>query len=350
MNNLNLSKLIRSDISEMEVYVPVASIWDLMEKYRVSEKEILKLDQGENPFVRGKNLFNYYPDPQYKKLRSAISKYVGLNMEKIMVGAGADELLDLILRLILNQGDEVISCPPTFGMYPVLIKLNKGTLVSVPRNNDFSLNMTAILKKVSKKTKAIFICSPNNPTGNSATKIEIITLLKTKKIIVVDEAYFEFCDKTFAPLISKYKNLIVLRTFSKWAGLAGLRLGYGLMDPFFVREFLKIKSPFNVNLAAEAAAIAAINAKSSAQKNIKTIINQRERVYKKLSALPYLTVYPSDANFLFIKVKKNFLQLKKYLEQKRIIVRYYGQSLRLSIGTPKQNSFVIKTFREVIPL
>lgn len=357
---INLSQFIRSDIAQMENYIPVPSLWDLCEKYNQPEKDILKLDQGENPFgysqkvlkaLNKANLFNYYPDPEYKKLRRALALYTGLKMENIMVGAGADELLDLLLRLILNEGDEIINCPPTFGMYPVLIKLNKGILISVPRNSDYSLNISGILKKINKKTKAVFMCSPNNPTGNTANKNEITSLLKTGKLIIVDEAYFEFCNKTVASLVSQYKNLVVLRTFSKWAGLAGLRLGYVIMDPFLVQELLKIKLPFNVNLAAEAAGIAAIDDVKFAQKIIQKIITERERTYTKLCKIPYLTVYPSEGNFLFIKVKNNFSKLKNYLENKKIIVRWYnsdltGNAIRLSIGKPEQNKKVIKAFEE----
>lgn len=360
MAKVNLSQFIRSDIAQMEKYIPVPSLWDICEKYNQSEKDILKLDQGENPFgysqkvlkaLSKPNLFNYYPDPEYKKLRKALAFYTGLKMENIMVGAGADELLDLLLRLILNEGDEIINCPPTFGMYPVLIKLNKGIIVSVSRNNDFSLNIPSIVKKINKKTKAVFVCSPNNPTGNTANKNEVISLLKTGKLIIVDEAYFEFCNKTVAPLVSQYKNLVVLRTFSKWAGLAGLRLGYAIMDLFLVGELLKIKLPFNVNLAAEVAGIAAIDDLAVAQKNVAKIRKERKRMYEELNKILHITVYPSEANFLFMKVKNNFSKLKNYLENRKIIVRWYnsdltGDAIRLSIGRPEQNKKVIKAFEK----
>ncbi len=356
MKQINLKEFIRDDISKMEPYAPVLSLWDLNKKFNRSNKKILKLDQGENQYgvlpkvrkaIRQANIFNYYPDPEYKNLRAAIAKYVETKTDYIMVGAGADELLDLILRLVINDGDQVINCPPTFGMYQVLVELNKGIVITVPREKDYSLNIKEILKKVNKKTKAIFICSPNNPTGNIATQEEIVTLLKKGKLIIVDEAYFEFCGKTVISLVTKYKNLIVLRTFSKWAGLAGLRLGYAVMDPFLVKEMLKIKMPFNVNLAAEVCGIAALDDLTSAKKIIKRIIEERERIYKQLTKIDYLTVYPSEANFLPIRAQ-NLPKLKEYLESKLIIARYYFSDglMRLSIGTPEQNSKVIKIFKE----
>src|SRR5437588_9219438 len=184
MNKVNLSEFIRSDIAKMEEYIPVPSLWDLNEKFG----EVIKLDAGENQFgyspkvakaLSNADFFNYYPDPEYKELRKALALYTGSKMENIMVGAGSDELLDLLLRLILDRGDEVINCPPTFGMYSALIELNKGIVVSASRRDDFSLDIDAILKKISDKTKAIFICSPNNPTGNIVKQDEVITLLKT---------------------------------------------------------------------------------------------------------------------------------------------------------------------------
>ncbi len=356
MKKVNLKELIRDDISRMESYSPVLSLWDLEEKFNKKSKEILKLDQGENPYGVLPNVikalkrykdFNYYPDPEYKNLRRAISKYVGISIDNIMVGAGADELLDLILRLVINEGDQVINCPPTFGMYKVLVGLNKGVVISVPRNKNYSLNIKSVLKRINKKTKVIFICSPNNPTGNVIAQEDITTLLKAGKLVIVDEAYFEFCGKSAVSLVTKYKNLIVLRTFSKWAGLAGLRLGYAVMNPFLVSEVLKIKMPFNVNLAAEVAGIAALEDLSLARKIIKKIVEEREKMYKKLSQIDYLTVYPSEANFLLIKVK-NLSNLKKYLESKLIIARYYNLEnlMRLSIGMPSQNTKVIKALKD----
>ncbi len=353
---INLSQFIRSDIESMEEYSPVVSLWDLQEKFG----KVIKLDAGENQFgysskvakaLRSTNLFNFYPDPEYKELRRALALYSGSKMENIMVGAGSDQLIDLLLRLILDQNDEVINCPPTFGMYSVLTKLNKGVVVSVPRNDDFSLDINAILKRISEKTKAIFICSPNNPTGNTAKKSEIVALLKTGKLVIIDEAYYEFCNKSSISLLYKYDNLIILRTLSKWAGIAGLRLGYGIMNEFFVEQILKIKSPYNLSLTAEVAGKTALDDISTYKKITQNIIDERERVSEELKTLDYLSVFPSEANLLFLRVNEGFRELKETFESKKIFVRYYqseltGNSIRLSIGTPKQNNLVIKVLKE----
>lgn len=360
MKNLDLTKIIRKGILKMATYKPAPYLLDLEEKYKYFKNEIIKLDQGENPYgspavvraalIRAKNIFNRYPDPEYKKLRLTISKYVGTSIKHIMVGPGSDELLDLVLRMVIDEGDEIISCPPTYGMYPMLIDLNKGKSVCIPRNTDYTLRIEEILNKTTNKTKAILICSPNNPTGNIATEQEVRVLLDTGKLVIVDEAYFEFCNKTFIPMLREYNNLIILRTFSKWAGLAGLRLGYIIMSPPFINEIIKIKLPFNVNLSAEIGGVAALNNIYSIQKIIKKIISERERVYNSLNKLPFLTVYPSEANFLFIKINGNLSKMKNYLEKNRIFPRYYDEenSLRITIRKPEQNDKIISCLNSFI--
>lgn len=350
--------MIRKDIAAMSAYIPVASLWDLSKKFKQKPEELIKLDANENqlgysPSVAEaleNELFNFYPDPEYKQLREALSSYTSVPAANIMVGSGSDELLDLLFRLILNEGDKVINCPPTFGMYAVAVELNKGRLVSVQRKSDFSLDLTGIAKAIDQRVKAIVVCTPNNPTGTVTSQSEIITLLETDKLVIVDEAYFEFCGKTVVPLLQKYPNLIILRTLSKWAGLAGLRLGYGLMDAFFVQQLFKIKPPYNVNLAANVACIAALKDKKWRKKNLQLITSERERLTKELSALANLQIYPSQANSLFIKVERGFDKLREFLEQRKIVVRYYDtyQAIRLSVGLPWQNNAVIEALKDFV--
>lgn len=340
----------------MSAYIPVASLWDLSKKFKQKPEELIKLDAGENqagysPSVTEalrNELFNFYPDPEYKQLREALSSYASVPVANIMVGSGSDELLDLLFRLILDEGDKVINCPPTFGMYAVAVELNKGQLVSVTRKSDFSLDLIRIKKAIDAKVKAIVVCTPNNPTGTVTSQSEIISLLETGKLVIVDEAYFEFCGKTVVPLLQKYPNLIILRTLSKWAGLAGLRLGYGLMDAFFVEQLFKIKPPYNVNLAANLAGVAALADKAWREKMLASTISERERLIEELGGLANLQVYPSQANSLFIKFKRGFSQLKNFLEQRKIVVRYYDayQAIRLSVGLPWQNDAIIKALKD----
>lgn len=357
MKIINLNATIRKDIAEMEEYIPVASVWDLADKFGKNPDELIKLDAGENQMgfspkvlkaLSAQGLFNFYPDPEYKELRQALANYAKVSVENIMVGSGSDELLDLLFRLVLEEGDEIINCPPTFGMYPVLTKLNKGQVVSVPRKENFALDIDGIKNAIDERVKIIVVCSPNNPTGTVSFEKEIVDLLKTGKLVIVDEAYFEFFSKTVVPLVAKYSNLIVLRTLSKWAGLAGLRLGYGVMDPFFVRQLLKIKPPYNVNLAASIAGVAALEDKEWGRQTIATITKERKRLSATLSKIDNCTVFPSAANLLYIRVKKDFNKLKDILTKKEIAVRYYDidQAVRLSIGTKTQNDKVLDAFRE----
>jgi len=352
-----LNEIIRKDIAEMESYIPVASVWDLARKYGQDIQDIVKLDAGESQLgfspkvlkaLTSDGAYNFYPDPEYKELRQALARYTNAAVENIMVSSGADELLDLIFRLILEAGDQVINCPPTFGMYPVLTKLNKGQILSVSRNEDFSFNIADIKKAINEKVKCIVVCTPNNPTGTVTTEQEIVSLLETGKLVVVDEAYYEFSGKTVASLVAKYPNLIVIRTLSKWAGLAGLRLGYGIMDPFFVQQLFKIKPPYNVNLAANIAGLAALEDTRWSKKTIETIVSQRERLSKSIGSLIGFKVYPSEANMLFIKMKNDISKLKNFLEKKKIAVRYYESfsAVRLSIGTQEQNELVLSAFKE----
>lgn len=357
MKNVNLNATIRKDIAEMEEYVPVASVWDLADKFGKNPGETIKLDAGENQMgfspkvlmaLNTQGLFNFYPDPEYKELRQALADYTDVSAENIMVGSGSDELLDLLFRLVLEEGDKIINCPPTFGMYPVLTKLNKGQVVSVKRKENFALDIDGIKTVIDKQVKIIIVCTPNNPTGTVTPDKEIINLLETGKLVIVDEAYFEFSGKTVVSLVAQYPNLIVLRTLSKWAGLAGLRLGYGVMDPFFVRQLLKIKPPYNVNLAASIAGVAALKDKEWSRQTISVIVNERERLSAALSKIDNCIVSPSAANLLYIRVKKDFNKLKDILTKKEIAVRYYeaDQAVRLSIGTKTQNDKVLDAFRE----
>ena len=357
MKTFNLNTTIREDIAKMEEYIPVSSLWDLAGKYNQQFQDVIKLDAGENQFgfspkvieaFNAQGLFNFYPDPEYKELRRSLANYTSTPVENIMVGSGSDELLDLLFRLILEDGDKVINCPPTFGMYPVLIKLNKGQVISVPRKEDFALDIEGIQKVLDEQVKTIVVCSPNNPTGTITSEKEIVSLLNTGKLVIVDEAYFEFSGKTVVPLIVKYPNLIVLRTLSKWAGLAGLRLGYGVMNPFFVQQLLKIKPSYNVNLAADIAGVAALKDKKWSMKTIGTIVRERERLRRALGKMVGLIIYPSEANLLFIQVSKDLGILKGFLEKKKIAVRYFEayQAIRLSVGTKDQNNKVVAVFKE----
>ncbi|MDD5493407.1 MAG: aminotransferase class I/II-fold pyridoxal phosphate-dependent enzyme, partial [Dehalococcoidia bacterium] len=233
----DVEKMIRANLRSMKAYTPVDPADVLRGRAEVPAEETAKLDGNENPYGCSPRvqkvlaecfLYNRYPDPDQREVRKALAKYTGMKPEYIVAGAGSDDLIDIILRLFIEPGNRVINCPPTFGMYPFCTEIAGGKVVKVPRKKDFSLDIAAIKKAVDAKTRVIFIASPNNPTGNQAGEAEIKKLLSLELIVVVDEAYVEFSGNSLISLVPQYANLIVLRTFSKWAGLAGVRGGYGV--------------------------------------------------------------------------------------------------------------------------
>ncbi len=353
----NLKKFIRNEVLDFQEYKTVSSVWDLAEKFNIPEGEIIKLDQGENlfsdPRIISKALgnykfYNYYPDPEYKTLRKSIGKYLNVSPEKIMVGSGSDEIIDLIFKLTLNINDQVINFPPTFGMYDVSLKLNRGKIINIPRDDNFSIDMRKALKAVNSKTKIIIVCSPNNPTGNSTAKADVIKLLETGKLVLLDEAYAEYAKEDFLGLIKKYPNLMILRTFSKWAGIAGLRLGFAIMNEYLVSQFMKIKPPFNVNLAAEVAGIEILKNVKLAKTNIDELKKERRRLSENLATLPYFKVYSSETNFIFVKYAgTDFEKFRDYLKENKVALRFFvseltNNAIRITVGQKKINDRLMK--------
>lgn len=355
---------IRNDLRNWKSYSPGDSAWKLAKKLNISVKDLIKLNANENPYgssprvkkMLATNLFlNYYPDSLSEELIALIAKYTSSRKENIVLTSGSDELIDLLFRLFLEDGDEIINCPPTFGMYALYAKLNRGKVKIVPRKKDFSIDISEILTSLDNSVKMIIVCNPNNPTGTLTPLSEIEILLQTGKLVVVDEAYYEFAELSAVQLLKKYNNLVVLRTLSKWAGLAGVRFGYGILQKNVAEKINAIKSPFNVNLIAQLAATETFKDLSFAEKTIGMITKQREKMFYALNKIKDITVYPSKGNFLFVEVRdKKYKRLKQRLFQKNIAVRFYssadsGKGMRITIGKPEQNKKVlqiIKTFYE----
>jgi len=359
---MDIKKLIRPELVTMKGYIPIEPTEVLSQRAELPSSKVIKLDGNENPYGCSPKVYqalatypyyHNYPDPEQGELRKALEKYSGLGRRHIVCGMGSDELIDLILRLFLKPGDEVINCPPTFGMYPFSTDVCGGRVVDVPRTEDFALDMVGMKKALTRRTKAIFVASPNNPTGDTATEKQIMELVGTGKIVVVDEAYFEFSNVTMANLVPSYPNLIVLRTFSKWAGLAGLRIGYGFFPIEIADYLMKIKQPYNANAAAQAAVLASLADIEYLRANVTKIVKERERLFGKLKELDWLKPYPSSGNFIFCslprgKAKETWQQLRK----KGIFVRYFDTSrlkdyLRISVGRPEDTDALVKALKEV---
>ncbi|MGC9346897.1 MAG: histidinol-phosphate transaminase [Anaerolineae bacterium] len=351
--------LIRSDIAEMEPYTPIFPFDVLAARLNRLPEEIVKLDANENPYGPSPRVrealarlayINIYPDPESRALRSAISNFTGLPSEYLLAGAGADELLDLIMRLFLSPGDAILNCPPTFGMYPFDAAVSGADVVSVPRRGDFSLDIEAVeAAVVEHRPKLLFVTSPNNPDGSWLPDDILGRLLALPLVVVLDEAYVEFAgmERSRIQWVPEHENLIVLRTFSKLAGLAGLRVGYGAFPRALMPHLWKIKQPYNVSIAASAAAIAALEDLDWLVDKVDRIVAERERFSKLLTSIPYLRPYPSQSNFILCRVvERDAHALKLALEQEGILIRYYrkprlSDHVRFTVGKPEQTDAVI---------
>ncbi len=346
-------------------YTPIEPFEVLSARLGRPPEEIVKLDANENPYgpsplVRealGNLAFPHiYPDPESRALRAGLAAFTGVPEAYLMAGSGADELIDLLLRVLLEPEDCVINCPPTFGMYPFDTLLNAGRVIDLPRLGNFALDMRAILTTVEqRKPKVIFITAPNNPDGSLPTSEEIDQLLKLPVMVVIDEAYIEFTSQggRLGEKLScireapERENLIILRTFSKWAGLAGLRVGYGAFPAWLMPTLWKAKQPYNVNVAASTAALASLRDLDYLAKNVARLRAERDQLFKGLQEIPYLRPFPSQANFILCQVlDRPALQLKQALTAEGILVRHYNNDLlkdyvRISVGRPADREAVL---------
>jgi len=351
--------MIKPELAKMKGYVPLDPVDVLGRRAGKVAAEVIKLDGNENPYgcsprarraVARFPYYNYYPDPEQRELRKLLAGYTKVGAESIVMGAGSDELIDNILRLYLKPGDKVINCPPTFGMYPFSTEVCGGVVVNVPRKADFSIDLAAV-KRAAGSARVVFIASPNNPTGNVALQEDILALLETGLVVVVDEAYYEFSGKTVVPLVGKCPNLMVLRTFSKWAGLAGLRVGYGMFPKEVAAAIMKIKQPYNINAAAQVAAVASLKDLDYIRGMIRAIVRERGQLMKRLQALKWLKPYPSEANFILCHVGPGAKDVWQSLRQKGIFIRYFDNPvlrdyIRISVGKPEHTDAVIKALKE----
>jgi histidinol-phosphate aminotransferase len=361
---MEISSLIRKDIEALEGYTPIVPFEALSERLGIAASDLVKLDANENPYgpspraieaVARYPYYAIYPDPDQTPLRRALSTYTGQPVERILCGNGSDEIIDLLMRLFIEPGDVVVESPPTFGMYSFNTGVVSGKSVAVPRDEDFRIDIEAIADAVSTNhAKLIFLPSPNNPDGSTLGRSQIKQMLELQAVLVIDEAYAEFSGESVIDLVGQYPNLVVLRTFSKWAGLAGLRIGYGIIPEPIITHLWKIKPAYNINMAAQAAAIASLQDLDYLQANVRTIIAERERVYAALQQIESLRPFPSQANFILMRVRGHDAKaLKMALEQRGILVRYFSKPglrdcIRISIGTPAQNNTLLVALRELL--
>ena len=345
--SFDLQKLVRSHIADLQPYSSARDEFDPV------EREIVYLDANENPFDNG---VNRYPDPQQRKLKEVIARRRGVAANQLLLGNGSDEVLDLIFRAfcIPNQ-DKIIVMPPTYGMYRVLANINCISLDEVPLNNDFQLVTKDILNQSSAQTKARFLCSPNNPSGNSFRREDILNLLQSfTGLVVIDEAYIDFSSqKSLVSDLSSYPNLIITQTLSKAYGLAGIRLGICIASEEIIDILNKIKPPYNINSLTQERAISALEDWDTTQGQVTQLIAERKGLFAQLEKISFVEkVYPSDANFLLVRVDDANKRYSQLIEND-IVVRNRSKQvgcencLRFSVGTPQENQILIETLNRL---
>ncbi len=359
------TRLIRPHILEMPAYEPILPFEVLSQQLGLPAEGIIKLDANENPYgtlpevaqaLASMPYTHIYPDPESRILRQALSRHHGLPAENILAGAGADELIDLVLRLLIEPGDAVINCPPTFGMYTFDADLNGGRVISIPRRHDFSLDIESIERAVAQeKPKCLFLASPNNPDGSLTPSPVIERLLELPLLVILDEAYIEFAPpgSSFLNQVPFRENLIVLRTFSKWAGLAGLRIGFGAFPLSLMAHLWKIKQPYTVSVAASTAAVISLQHADRLREIGERIIAERQRLTDLLAEFSWLKPYPSQANYVLCRViGKDARALKLELARHGILVRYFNKPglqdhLRISVGRPEHTDALVQALKRL---
>ena len=357
----SISSLIRPEVFEQEEYVPIEPVDVLATRLGIAPDQIRKLDGNENPYGSPPEVrealarfpdYHIYPDPVHRRLRAALADYVRCPADQILCGNGSDELIDLVFRIFLAPGDEIVDCPPSFGMYSFTAAVCAGRTVAVPRCRDFSLDLPAIEAAITPRTKLIVLCSPNNPTGNTVSEEELARLLGLGPVVVLDEAYAEFAGGSHVRRVLDHANLIVLRTFSKWSGLAGLRVGYGVFPTEIAAQLWKVKQPYNVNVAGLVAAETALAARDGWQWAIEAIRTERDRLFHCIRTVPILEPIPSEANFILCWVKEGSARdLRDRLAQRGIFVRYFDKpglraAIRISVGRPADTDGLIEALRD----
>jgi histidinol-phosphate aminotransferase len=361
---------IRPHLESLPPYAPIEPFEVLSARLGRSPDQIVKLDANENPYgpltiVRealDKMEFPHiYPDPESRALRKSLSKFTGIGDEYLLAGQGADELIDLLMRVFLEPNDCILSCPPTFGMYSFDAELNAAQCIEVQRNADFSLDMESIRKAVETyQPKLFFITSPNNPDGSLIDSKTMDELLSLPTLIVLDEAYIEFAGEDLGTNLSRIRevpmreNLIVLRTFSKWAGLAGLRIGYGAFPLWLMPTLWKSKQPYNVNVAASVAAQVSLEHTDELAKVVELLKNERSRLIESLRQIPYLKPYPTQSNFILCQViRRDAAELKsKLAEEYGVFIRYFNKPglrdhIRISVGRPQDTDTLLDALRKL---
>ena len=345
--SFNLDNITRENVKGLR---PYSSARD---EYVSDGSKMVFLDANENPFENG---VNRYPDPKQRSLKALLAKQKDIEEGNILLGNGSDEVLDLLFRAFCEPGkDNVITLPPTYGMYNVLSGINHVENQTVLLDSDFQPNVEAILNTINKESKLLFVCSPNNPTGNSISTKKIQQLLNSfSGLVVIDEAYIDFSsEQSWVSKLSEYPNLVVTQTLSKAYGMAGIRLGICIASEQIIAVLNKIKPPYNVNELTQQRAIERLAQSEVVQEEVNTILSERILLKEALSEIAYVSkIYTSDANFILVKVDDASKRYNQLLE-KGIVVRnrttqpLCDDTLRFTVGTPEENKILVKILNQI---
>lgn len=345
--NFQIDKLVRDNVRSLK---PYSSARD---EYFSDGSQKIFLDANESPFNSG---LNRYPDPQQRKLKTLIAELKNCSSDQILLGNGSDEVLDLIFRAFCEPGvDHIITLPPTYGMYKVLAGVNGVENKEVFLNNNFHLRVEAILDNVDSKTKLIFVCSPNNPTGNRFKDSDIAEILNNfRGLLVLDEAYIDFTgDYSWIRKLEKYPNLVVTQTLSKAYGMAAIRLGICFASSEIITVLNRIKPPYNVNELTQQAAFQRLSERKSVREQVDEIIEQRGKLISELEKLPFVSeVYPTDANFILARVDDAGKRYQQLLNTDIVVRNRSGlplceNTLRFTVGTKEENKQLIKVLNSI---
>ncbi|TKG91062.1 histidinol-phosphate transaminase [Puteibacter caeruleilacunae] len=341
-----LSKILRDNIRQLKPYSSARDEFS-------GEAEVL-LDANENPFNQP---FNRYPDPYQRKLKDKIAGLKGVDSSSIFLGNGSDEPIDLLFRACCKPGvDNVVTIAPTYGMYQVAADINAVEVRKVLLTEDFQLDVDALLSAVDENTKMIFLCSPNNPTGNVLDQQEMLKIIgQFNGIVVVDEAYIDFAPSTsLLGLLSRYPNLVVLQTFSKAWGMAGIRLGMAFASDEIIQVLSKIKYPYNLNMLTQEKAMELLDHSDEMNRWVEVLLHERRKMEMEMIDFPFVEkIYPSDANFILIKVH-DLKGIYDYLVDEKIIIRDRSKvelcegCLRISIGSSEENQQLVEALKALI--
>ncbi|HEY5003544.1 MAG TPA: histidinol-phosphate transaminase [Ktedonobacteraceae bacterium] len=350
---------VRPELDRMAAYIPGESLETFSARTGIPEQQLIKLNSNESPYgpapqvlqaLGNHNNYNNYPDTESTALRQALSEYTGVDRRSIVISHGSNELINLLWHIFLSVGDNIICCPPTFSLYTFITTFCGAYVLEVPRTMDYEVDVEGVLMALTPETKMIVLCSPNNPTGNPISEDDVLALLETGRIVVVDEAYVEFSDhpEGLAHLVEKHKNLIVMRTFSKWAGLAGLRIGYGIFPEWIVTYMRRAQCPFEVNVAGHLAAIETLKYLDYTLDKVQLIKDERARLFTLLSSFPYLEPIPSQGNFILSRVCEEDVKMERIrttVEAHGILLRYFhhpylSNFMRVTVGLPEHTNLL----------